>query len=78
MIHENNCIISTKKGKGKIPLFCGNGERVSSIYGLRIYVWIFKNFKADVWIFEDECLSLAKWQDRLKWACQGTLEFFKD
>ena len=27
IIQENNWVITTKKGKGKLPLFCGNGER---------------------------------------------------
>ena len=31
-IHEKNWLITTKKGKGKLPLFCGNGERVINIY----------------------------------------------
>ena len=29
-MQENNWVITTKKGKGKLPLFCGNGERVIS------------------------------------------------
>ena len=29
---EKNWVITTKKGKGKLPLFCGNGERVIPIY----------------------------------------------
>ena len=28
----NNWVITTKKGKGKIPIFCGNEERVIPIY----------------------------------------------
>ena len=34
MIQENNRIITTKKGKGKLPLFNGNGEQVITIYAL--------------------------------------------
>ena len=33
MIQKNNWVITTKKGKGKIPLFRDNGERVNPIYG---------------------------------------------
>ena len=33
IILDNNRLITTKKGKGKLPLFCGNGERVIAIYG---------------------------------------------
>ena len=33
IIHENNWAITIKKGKGKLPLFCGNVERVIPIYG---------------------------------------------
>ena len=33
IIQENNRVITTKKGNGKIPLFRGNGERVNPIYG---------------------------------------------
>ena len=32
IIQENNRVITTKKGKGKLPLFCGNGERLIPIY----------------------------------------------
>ena len=32
IIQEKNWVITTKKGKGKLPLFCGNVERVFSIY----------------------------------------------
>ena len=32
MIHEKNRVITTKKGKGKLPLFCDNGEQVIPIY----------------------------------------------
>ena len=34
IIQENNWVITTKKGKGKLPLFCGNVEQVITIYGL--------------------------------------------
>ena len=31
-MQENNWVITTKKkGKGKLPIFCGNGERVIPI-----------------------------------------------
>ena len=41
-MQENNWLITTKKGQGKIPLFCGNGEQVIPIYGGKyvIRVWI--------------------------------------
>ena len=32
IMHEKKWVITTKKGKGKLPLFCGNGERVITIY----------------------------------------------
>ena len=32
IIQENNWVITTKKGKSKLPLFCGNGEPVITIY----------------------------------------------
>ena len=32
IIQENNLVITTKKGKGKLPLFRGNRERVNPIY----------------------------------------------
>ena len=32
-MQENNRVITTKKGGGKLPLFCGNGEWVIPIYG---------------------------------------------
>ena len=32
IIQENNWIITIKKAKGKLPLFCGNGERLLPIY----------------------------------------------
>ena len=35
IIQENNRVITTKKGKGKLPLFCGNVERVIPIYAWR-------------------------------------------
>ena len=33
IIQDNNWITTTKKGKGNLPLFRGNGERVNPIYG---------------------------------------------
>ena len=33
IIQESNWVITTKKGKGKLPLFFGNVERVIPIYG---------------------------------------------
>ena len=33
IIQDNNRLITTKKGKGKLPLFYGNGEQVIPIYG---------------------------------------------
>ena len=36
IIQENNLVITTKKGKGKLPLFCGNGERVNPIYAVGV------------------------------------------
>ena len=32
IIQDNNRVITTKKRKGKLPLFCGNVERVMTIY----------------------------------------------
>ena len=32
IIQENNWIITTKNGKGKLPLFNGEGERVITVY----------------------------------------------
>ena len=36
-IHEKNWVITTKKGKGKLPLLCGNGERLISVYVIKNY-----------------------------------------
>ena len=36
IIQENNWVITTKKGKVKVPLFRGNIERVILIYGLEV------------------------------------------
>ena len=33
-IQENNWTINTKKSKSKLPLFCGNRERIIPIYAL--------------------------------------------
>ena len=35
IIPENIRLINNIKGKGKLPLFHGNGERVVPFYGLR-------------------------------------------
>ena len=32
IMKEKNCVITTKNGKGKLSLFCGNGEQVIPIY----------------------------------------------
>ena len=32
IIQEKNWVITTKKDKGKLPIFCGNVERVIPIY----------------------------------------------
>ena len=34
-MQENNRVIIIKKGKGELPLFHGNGERVITTYGPR-------------------------------------------
>ena len=36
MIQDKIWSLPPKKGKGKLPLFCGNGERVNPIYGVEI------------------------------------------
>ena len=36
-MQEKKWVITTKKGKGKLPLFCGNGEWVIPIYALNFY-----------------------------------------
>ena len=33
IIQENNWVSTTKKGKGKLSVFCGNGEHIIIIYG---------------------------------------------
>ena len=33
IIQEKNLVITTKRGKGKLPLFFGNVERVIPLYG---------------------------------------------
>ena len=33
IMQVNNWVINKKKGKDKLPLFCGNVERVIPIYG---------------------------------------------
>ena len=38
-MQENNRVINTKKGKGKLPLFCGNRKRVINIFGWRGKRW---------------------------------------
>ena len=51
MIQENNWAITIKKGKGKLPLFCGNIERVIPIYAWRdITLWFLpeKKFRMHV------------------------------
>ena len=35
ILQENNREITTKRGKSKLPLFSGNGERVITIYALK-------------------------------------------
>ena len=32
IIQFNNLVITTKKGRGKLPLFCVKGEQVTPIY----------------------------------------------
>ena len=32
IIQDKNWVITTQKGKGKLPLFCGDGERLITIY----------------------------------------------
>ena len=40
IIQENHWAITTKKGKGKLPLFCGNAEQVIPIYASTIVVTV--------------------------------------
>ena len=35
IIQEENWVITTKKGKDKLPLFCGNKEQVIPIYEVK-------------------------------------------
>ena len=39
IIQEKIWVIATKKGKGKLPLFCGFGEHAIPIYGARALPW---------------------------------------
>ena len=32
IMQENNMVITTKKGKGKLSFFCGNGKQVIPIH----------------------------------------------
>ena len=34
IMQDNNMVTTIKKVKSKLPLFCGNGERVIPIYAL--------------------------------------------
>ena len=36
IMQENNWVITTKKGKGKLPLFCGDVELLFPFYDVRI------------------------------------------
>ena len=38
IIQDKNWVITTKKGKYKLPLFHGNGERLIPIYASRLLV----------------------------------------
>ena len=40
IIQENNWVITTKKSKGELPLFWGNGEQVIPIYSLWLTIHI--------------------------------------
>ena len=41
-MQENNWVIATKKGQGKLPLFHGNGEQVFTIYATEgNYKWCY-------------------------------------
>ena len=55
MIQENNWADTTKKGKGKLPLFHVYGERVIPIHcvGCILYVNpdVMKYVKVNIWIF---------------------------
>ena len=48
MIQENNRVITTKKGKGKLPLFCGNRERVNPIYGYKTMQYSKQNIEEKI------------------------------
>ena len=38
ILQDNNRVITTKKGKGKLPLFRGNEKRVIPIYASRVVI----------------------------------------
>ena len=42
-MQDNNWEITTKNGKDKLPLFCGNGKRVIPIYVSHGYQLIFQH-----------------------------------
>ena len=40
IILENNWVITTKKGKGKLLIFCGNVERLIHIYAVDLWTYV--------------------------------------
>ena len=67
IIQDNNRVITTKKNsKGKLPLFCGNGELVNSIYACRkggylIHIPWCSNLKVEGWELNNNWIT-SKYQ----------------
>ena len=55
IIQEDNWVTTTKKGKGKLPLFCLNVERGIPIYAYQYTVEFFLHFGS-----LDHCLGYGK------------------
>ena len=47
MTQENNGVITTKKGKGKLPLFHGNREQLIPIYVESYYIYLHLHKEGD-------------------------------
>ena len=50
IIQEENWFITNKKGIGKFPLFCSNGERVVGNNGKILETFLIKNMKWNIWV----------------------------
>ena len=73
IMQDNNWVITAKKGNGKLPLFCGNGEQVLPIYALNHRVKIIENKHFSKTRYYPSSIKDFEWRIVIFWYDQSSL-----